>query len=114
MKHISSRNVNFVEHGFLSSTLTLISGVYDQNRHEAVFPAILDRWIMVKDTWRLWCSKFQDNRGKEASLFGLWIKPVLRRYGKKGTVFLTKKKYFYNGEESKWGSHDIKKHVYKH
>lgn len=50
MKHLSSRNVNFVEHGFLSSTLTLISGVYDQNRREAVFPAILDRWIMVKDT----------------------------------------------------------------
>lgn len=43
MNHISSRNVNFVELGFLSSTLTLILDVYDQNRHETTFLAILDK-----------------------------------------------------------------------
>lgn len=48
MKHISSRNVKFVKLGFLSSTLTLISEVYDQNRHETVFLDILDSWIMAE------------------------------------------------------------------
>jgi len=50
---------------FLSFSLTLILEDYDQNRHETVFLAILDRWTIVKDTWRLQHSKFQDNSGKQ-------------------------------------------------
>lgn len=42
MKHISNRNVNFVELSFSSLTLTLISEVYDQNRHAIIFLTILD------------------------------------------------------------------------
>lgn len=50
------------------------------------------------------------------SQFG-WVvktKPVPRKMAKKAQYFWPWRNIFINWEESKWGSHGIKKHVYKH